>query len=72
MANANRRYLAFLAAIDNPWTAWKDIDRIGRPARDNKRSLRGFNLMTSSDLKLFLVLARPEWTLSGLRAASLR
>ena len=72
MANANQRYLAFLATIDNPWTSWKDIDRIGRPTRDKKRSLRGFNLMTDSDLKLFLVLARPEWTISGLRAANLR
>ena len=60
MANANPRYLAFLAAIDNPWTSWKDIDRIGRATRDNRRSLRGFNLMTDSDLKLFLVLARPD------------
>ena len=53
---ANDRYLAFIASIDNPDAGWKAVDRIARPARDKKRSWRGFNLLMDEDYQLFLTL----------------
>jgi hypothetical protein len=69
---ANDRYLAFMAAIDNPDVGLKAIDKMAKPTRHNARSYRGFNLFLDDDLKLFLTLGRGEWTLSGFRAADLR
>ena len=69
---ANDRYLAFIASIDNPDAGWKAVDRIARPARDKKRSWRGFNLLMDKDYQLFLTLARGEWCISGFRARDLR
>ena len=69
---ANDRYLAFIASIDNPDAGWKAVDRIARPARDKKRSWRGFNLLMDKDYQLFLTLARGGWCISGFRARDLR
>ena len=72
MHAANERYLAFVAAIDNPNAGLKAIDKMSQPARDGGRSYRGFNLLLSNDYDLFLALARGEWCISGFRATDLR
>lgn len=69
---ANARYLAFMAAIDNPDAGLKDIDKMSGPARYQGRSFRGFNLFLNQDYRLFITLARGEWSISGFRAADLR
>ena len=50
MQAANERYLAFIAAIDNPNAGLKAIDKIARPVKDGGRSYRGFNLFLGDDL----------------------
>ncbi|MDJ0892524.1 MAG: MarR family transcriptional regulator [Gammaproteobacteria bacterium] len=72
MHAANERYLAFLAAIDNPDAGLKAIDKVAKPAADHGRSYRGFNLLLDQDYRLFLTIARGEWAISGFRAADLR
>ncbi len=72
MRAANERYLAYMAAIDNPDAGLKDIDKISGPTKDQGRSLRGFNLFLEHDYRLFLILGRGEWSISGFRAADLR
>jgi DNA-binding Lrp family transcriptional regulator len=72
MKASNRRYIDFVAAIDDPSAGIKDLDRISRPANDVKRSLRGFNLFHGDDLDLFLAIARGEFTVSGCRNKNLR
>jgi hypothetical protein len=72
MHAANERYLAFLAAIDNPDAGLKAIDKVAKPAADHGRSYRGFNLLLDEDYRLFLTIARGEWAISGFRAADLR
>ena len=72
MNAANERYLAFMAALDNPNVGLKAIDKMAKPTRHNARSYRGFNLFLDDDRKLFLTLGRGEWTISGFRAADLR
>ena len=72
MHAANERYLAFIAAIDNPDAGLKAIDKVAQPVREDGRSYRGFNLFLSDDYHLFLTLARGEWCISGFRAVDLR
>ncbi|MEA2078521.1 MAG: hypothetical protein U9P00_01440 [Pseudomonadota bacterium] len=72
MRAANERYLAYMAAIDNPDADLKDIDKMSGPAKDQGRSFRGVNLFQDRDYRLFLALGRGEWSISGFRAADLR
>ena len=72
MSAANARYLAYMAAIDDPDAGLKDIDKMSGPAKDKGRSFRGFNLFQQQDYQLFLTLGRGEWSISGFRAADLR
>ncbi len=70
--DANRRYLAFLSAVDDPTNAIKDVERISRPARAHNRSYRGFNLFYGDDLDLFRIITRGEFSISGFRNSELR
>ena len=72
MHAANERYLAFIAATDNPDAGLRAIDKTAKPARRKGRSYRGFNLFLDTDFNLFLTLARGEWAISGFRALDLR
>ena len=72
MGAANRRYLAFMADIDDPYAVRKEMDKLAGRMRNKGRSFRGFNLFNGIDLKLLLTIAQGEWTISGFRAANLR
>ncbi len=72
MSAANARYLAYMSEIDDPDAGLKDLDKLSGPAKDNKRSFRGFNLFQQQDHQLFLTLGRGEWSISGFRAADVR
>jgi hypothetical protein len=67
MSAANRRYLEYLAALDDPTAGMRDLDRIGKSVQDQGRTWRGFNLFADKDLKLFEAVARGEFQLSGLQ-----
>ena len=72
MSAANRRYLEFISAIDDPTPGINNLDKISRPARDNHRTYRGFNLFHGDDLALFRTLSRGEFFISGFRNSDLR
>ncbi len=72
MNAANERYLAWLASIDHPGAELKDIDKMASPATDKGKSFRGFNLFQEQDYRVFLTIARGEWSITGFRAADLR
>jgi hypothetical protein len=72
MLAANERYLAFMAWLDNPDAAQKALARMAAPAKIKGRSYRGFDLFLDPDYRLFLTLARGEWSISGFRARNLR
>ena len=72
MLAANQRYLAFIAAIDNPAAGQKRLSKVSEPVKQNGRSLRGFNLFFGDDLQLFQTVLRGEWCISGFKAADLR
>jgi hypothetical protein len=72
MCAANRRYIDFISAIDDPGSAQKDIEKIARPIRDNGRSYRGFNLFDGDDLDLLHAVSRGEFNISGLTCQRLK
>lgn len=72
MQQANMRYFAFMACIDNPDAGQKAIDKTSASIKENGRSFRGFNLFLDTDYQLFLTLVRGEWAISGFRAKDLR
>jgi hypothetical protein len=72
LAACNRRYLAFLSALDEVTPGLETIERLAQPVREHERSYRGFNLFARSDLELFVALLRGEWCLRGFKNADLR
>jgi hypothetical protein len=69
---ATHRYLDFLAAIDDPSTGLRSLEKISTPVRHGDRSYRGFNLFHGADLDLFQARVRGEFTISGFQARNLR
>ena len=72
LAAANRRYLDFLSALDDPSGGIAHLDRVSRPARKANRSYRGFNLFTDTDLRVFEVILQGQFNISGFRNKHLR
>lgn len=72
MRAATRRYLDFLAAIDDPTPGLRTLEKIAAPVREGERSYRGFNLFHGADLDLFQAILRGEFTISGFQARQLR
>jgi hypothetical protein len=69
---ANQRYLAFLSTLHAPTQGAQALRAISEPVRDNHRPYKGINLFLDSDLALFEVLARGEFTISGVRNRNVR
>jgi len=69
---ATYRYLAFLAAIEDPRPGLQALEKIATPVHDGERSYRGFNLFHGPDLDLFRTILRGEFTISGFQARQLR
>jgi len=53
MSAANRRYLEFLSALDDPTSDIKDLDRILPASPRGQRTHRGFNLFDGEDRAVF-------------------
>ena len=71
-SEANRRYLDFLSALDDPSEGYQHLERISSRVRDEARSYRGFNLFDGVDLDLFEAIAQGEFMISGFRNRNLR
>ncbi|MFC1895926.1 MarR family transcriptional regulator, partial [Thermodesulfobacteriota bacterium] len=69
---ANRRYLDFIAAVDDPTNAFRDLDRVSRAVRSNGRSFRGFNLFSGMDLDIFRAVTEGGTNVSGFRNRDLQ
>jgi hypothetical protein len=73
LAAANRRYLEFISALDDPSAGIKALDTISRPSTDaNGRRHRGFNLFLGDDQKLFEAILRGEFCISGCRSKDIK
>ena len=73
MGAANRRYLEFLSALDDPTAGLKKLLKISKRVRDRRqRSHRGFNLFDGDDLTLFEAIMAGEINISGFQNRHLR
>ena len=72
MKASNRRYLDFIAAVDDPSGGIKDLNKISKPIKEEDRSYRGFNLFNDDDLELFRAIIRGEFNISGFSNKCLR
>jgi hypothetical protein len=72
MGAANRRYVEFLSAIDDPTSGIKTLDRLSTSAHNGQRSFKGFNLFTHADRRLFEVILEGQFNISGFRNRDLR
>jgi len=72
LSAANRRYLEFLSAIDDPSNGIDKLNRITRTVHAEARSYRGFNFFDPDDEALFVALARGEFAISGVQNKALR
>jgi hypothetical protein len=72
MAAANRRYLEFLAALDDPSDGARKLPKVAKTVRRDGRSHRGFNLFQTDDLAVFLAIARGEFAITGFRNRDMR
>ena len=72
LAAANRRYLAFLSALDDPRAGAGKLRKLSKTVRENDRSCIGFNFFDEQHQTLFEVIARGEFHISGLKNRTLR
>lgn len=69
---ANRRYLEYISAIDDPSQGNKVISKICETKRENERNYKGFNFFLSTDQHLFQALLQGEYNIQGFRNIDLR
>lgn len=69
---ANRRYLEFLSALDDPSAGIPQMKKIARCAREGDHTYRGFNLLDDKDLSVFRAICRGEFAITGFTAKMLR
>ena len=72
MKAANRRYLEFLSALDDPTAGIKDLDKLSNPTSDGQRTYRGFNLFVEEDRAVLEAIVRGEFNLSGFQSRHLQ
>jgi hypothetical protein len=69
---ANRRYLEFLSALEDPRNGRNKLDKLSQPLRHEGRSYPGFNFFDAGDDELFRAIARGEFNVSGMQNKTLR
>jgi len=69
---ANRRYLEFLSAIEDPRNGRDQLDKLSQSVQNEGRSYPGFNLFDAEDEALFSAIARGEFNISGMQNKTLR
>jgi hypothetical protein len=69
---ANYRYLQFISEIDNMSVGIKKLSKLSKRIVKEKRSYKGFNFFTDEDQKLFEIISRGEFNISGFQNKQLR
>jgi hypothetical protein len=69
---ANRRYLEFLSAIEDPRAGRNKLDKLSQPVEQQGRRYSGFNLFDPGDENLLCSIVRGEFNISGLQNKTLR
>jgi hypothetical protein len=69
---ANRRYLEFLSAVEDPRAGRNKLDKLSQPVEQEGRRYSGFNLFDPDDESLLCSIVRGEFNISGLQNKTLR
>jgi len=69
---ANRRYLEFLSAIEDPRAGRNKLDKLSQTVEQQGRRYSGFNLFDPGDETLLCAIVRGEFNISGLQNKTLR
>ncbi len=72
LAAANRRYLEFLSALEDPRNGRDKLNKLSQPVRREDRSYPGFNFFDAHDDALFRAMARGEFNASGMQNKTVR
>ena len=72
LAAANRRYLEFISALDDPSAGIRALHKISHTVFENERSYGGFNFFAAADQHLFEIIARGEFNIRGFQNKNLR
>jgi hypothetical protein len=68
----NRRYLEFISTFDDPGNGIKKLNKISRTVKSSDRTYKGFNFFCQDDQKLFLILSRGEFNITGFQNKTIR
>jgi hypothetical protein len=71
-AAANRRYLEFLSALEDPRNGRDKLDKLSKPVEHQGRTYPGFNFFDEEDDTLFRAIARGDFNVSGMQNKTLR
>src|SRR3954452_7300280 len=69
---ANRRYLEFLSAVEDPRAGRHKLDKLSQTVEQEGRRYRGFNVFDPDDEMLLCSILRGEFNISGLQNKTLR
>ncbi len=69
---ADRRYLEFISAMEDPRAGNDKLHKISQPIEENDRSYRGFNFFDPEDEEVFQSLGSGEFNISGFQNKDLR
>jgi hypothetical protein len=69
---ANSRYLQFISAIDDVSPGIKKLTKLSERVVKSNRSYKGFNYFTNEDQRLFEILLRGEFNISGFQNKQIR
>lgn len=69
---ANQRYLQFISAIDDNQAGVKKLNKLTKRIVKNDRPYKGFSFFLDDDQKLFEIIARGEFTISGFQNKNIR
>ncbi len=72
LAAANRRYIDYLASINDIRDGTKKLKRLSEKVINNNRSYRGFNLFDEDDKELFRIIIRGEHCIKGMSNKEIR
>lgn len=71
LLGCNRRYLAYLSALDDVSAGVRALDRLTRPRAVNGKTIKGVNFFNPAEQALLRALQRPAFNIAGIRRADL-
>ena len=72
LSAANHRYLQFISAIGDMTAGVKKVNKLSNRIVKNERSYKGFNFFSDDDQKLFEIISRGEFNISGFQNKNIR